>query len=194
MHLNTLGIFYVHYCRYYACFHHYHTRKSPSACPLFSGSVFSGTQSIGLLCSATRSTHQPYFSSPFRMENDLSMISLFLLGTLGSLVISTGVARALKLPAEKAGSFIQGSFQRQWCIHWSTGHFLWIECTRPTAEKQASVMLAPIVIIFNLLAVLVLIRCGKIDHSTQSPTAYILVTCFKIHDCLLHHWAHHQSM
>jgi predicted permease len=117
--------------------------------------------------------------APFEWKTTSSMISLFLLGTLGSLFISMGVARALKLPAEKAGSFIQGSFRGNGVFIGLPVIFYGLSALDPTAEKQASVMLAPIVIIFNLLAVLVLIRCGKIDHSTQSPTAYILRHLFQ---------------
>ena len=110
----------------------------------------------------------------FHWQSTSSMIALFLIGTLGSLLVAVGVAAFFNMPAAKAGSFIQGSFRGNGVFIGLPVIFYGISTLDPTAEKQASVMLAPIVIIFNLLAVLVLIRCGKLSDSQSKPIYYIV--------------------
>ena len=89
------------------------------------------------------------------------IVSLFALATLFSLAFAWGVARYLKLPAPKTGSFIQGSFR-------SNGAFIGLPVIiyalggrDPQAEMLATVVLAPVVIIFNILGVTVLTHYGQ---------------------------------
>ena len=89
------------------------------------------------------------------------IVSLFALATLLSLAFAWGVARYLKLPAPKTGSFIQGSFR-------SNGAFIGLPVIvyalgsrDPQAEMLATVVLAPVVILFNILGVTVLTHYGR---------------------------------
>lgn len=107
------------------------------------------------------------------------MITLFLLATLATLALAWLLARLQKLTPAKAGAFIQGSFR-------GNGVFVGLPIIlyaagtlHPAAQQQASVMIAPIVIIFNLLAVTVLLQCGTLDRAHGKPLSFLLAQLFK---------------
>ena len=94
------------------------------------------------------------------------MVLLITLGTLCGLVLAWGIARWMKLPPQKRGSFIQGSFR-------SNGAFIGLPLIiytlgnlNPRAEMLGTVVLAPLVILFNALSVLVLLYYGNRKSST----------------------------
>jgi predicted permease len=93
------------------------------------------------------------------------IVLLFSIGTVLSLLCAWGIARILKLPAPSTGSFIQGSFR-------GNGAFVGLPVIIYTlgsidirAEVLATVILAPVVIIFNILGVTVLTHYGRTKRS-----------------------------
>ena len=99
------------------------------------------------------------------IETISQIVLLFTVGTLLSLLCAWGVARMLKLPAPSTGSFIQGSFR-------GNGAFVGLPVIIYTlgsidvrAEMLATVILAPVVIIFNILGVTVLTHYGRTKRS-----------------------------
>jgi predicted permease len=105
----------------------------------------------------------------------LSRIMLLLtLSTLLCLAIAWLLARALKLPSLKRGSFIQGSFR-------SNGAFVGLPVIvytlgvlDPRAETLATVVLAPLVVLYNLLGVAVLLHYGPGKHHAGESIATFL--------------------
>ena len=100
------------------------------------------------------------------------IVLLLTLGTLFSLALAWGVARGMKLPMQKRGSFIQGSFR-------SNGAFIGLPLIiytlgtlDPRAEMLGTVVLAPLVILFNVLSVSILLH----HSSHKSSTAETLHT------------------
>ena len=93
-------------------------------------------------------------------ELELATISRIVLllcaGTLLAMALAWGVSRGLNLPAPKTGAFIQGAFRGNGAfiglpvIVYSLGSY------DPQAEALGTVVLAPVVILFNILGVLVL--------------------------------------
>ncbi len=99
-------------------------------------------------------------SSISEAELELATISRIVLlligGTLLAMLTAWLVSRNLSLPAPKTGSFIQGSFR-------GNGAFIALPVILysfgsqdPRTETMATVVLAPVVILFNILGVLVL--------------------------------------
>lgn len=92
----------------------------------------------------------------------LSRIALLLLcGTLLTLLTAWLIAHRLDLTMPATGSFIQGSFRGNGAfialpvILYSLGK------TDPRAETLGTVMLAPVVVLFNILGVLILTHYGR---------------------------------
>jgi predicted permease len=94
------------------------------------------------------------------------IVSLFTLATLLSLAFAWGVARYLKLPAPKTGSFIQGSFRGNGAFIGLPVIVYALGSRDPQAEMLATVVLAPVVIIFNILGVTVLTHYSR--HKTSA--------------------------
>lgn len=121
----------------------------------------------------------------FSFETTSNMVILFTIATLFSLILAWFITKLFKLPPDKAGSFIQGSFRGNGIF---IGFPIIIYTIGSIAEEQASVMLAPIVIIFNVIAVAVLIKCGKLDESNKNPIKYVIEHLLKnpmIASCLI---------
>jgi len=118
-------------------------------------------------------------SSISRAALDFSTISriviIFSIGTLASLAIGWGISKILKLPAPGTGAFIQGAFR-------SNGAFVGLPVIIYTlsgldanAEMLGTVVLAPVVVILNILSVTVLLHYGKGKHSAgDSITSFLL--------------------
>lgn len=84
------------------------------------------------------------------------IVLLFTAGTVLSLLLAWVVARAMRLPTQKYGSFIQGSFR-------GNGAFVGLPVIAYTlgAETLGTVVLAPVVILFNILGVSVLLHYSR---------------------------------
>ncbi len=89
------------------------------------------------------------------------IVGLFSAGTVLSLLFAWGVARWMRLPMPKRGSFIQGSFR-------GNGAFIGLPVIAYTlgAETLGTVVLAPVVILFNVLGVSVLLHYSREKSST----------------------------
>ncbi len=89
-------------------------------------------------------------------ESISKIVLLFTAGTLASLALAWVVARWMQLPMHKRGSFIQGSFR-------GNGAFIGLPVIAYTlgAETLGTVVLAPVVILFNLLGVSILLRYSQ---------------------------------
>jgi predicted permease len=119
--------------------------------------------------------------STARLEFEtLSKIGLLLtLGTLLSLSFAWVIARFLKLSSPKSGSFIQGSFRGNGAfiglpvIAYSLGSF------DPAAETLGTVVLAPLVVLFNILGVIVLLHYGRIKYSVSESFSTFLLQLVK---------------
>jgi len=83
---------------------------------------------------------------------------LFTIATLLSLGIAWGVARYLKLPSSKKGSFIQGSFRGNGAFIGLPAIVYTLGDLDPRAEVLGILLLAALTILFNILSVLVLIH------------------------------------
>ncbi|MDZ8119838.1 AEC family transporter [Pontiella sp. NLcol2] len=94
------------------------------------------------------------------------ILGIFSLGTVLSLAFAWGVAKVLKLPAPKTGAFIQGSFRGNGAFVGLPVIVYSLGSIDASAEQLATVVLAPVVVIFNILAVTVLLHYGKDKHST----------------------------
>ena len=119
--------------------------------------------------------------STARLEFEtLSQIVLLLtLGTLLSLSFAWAIARLLKLSSPKSGSFIQGAFR-------GNGAFIGLPVIAyslgsldPAAETLGTVVLAPLVVLFNILGVIVLLRYGRIKYSVSESFSTFLLQLVK---------------
>lgn len=77
-------------------------------------------------------------------------------GTLLSMILAWSISRALKLSAPKTGSFIQGSFRGNGAFIALPVIIYSLGTTDPEAETLATLVLALVVTLFNILGVLVL--------------------------------------
>jgi predicted permease len=86
------------------------------------------------------------------------IVLLLTAGTLASLALAWVVARILRLPSQKAGSFIQGSFRGNGAFVGLPVIIYTLGTLDPRAETLGTVVLAPLVILFNILGVTVLLH------------------------------------
>ncbi len=114
-------------------------------------------------------------SATLEFETISRIVLLFSLATLLSLAVAWGIARILKLPAPKAGAFIQGSFRGNGAfislplIIYSLGSI------DPAASVLGTIVLAPVVVLFNILGVTILLHHGPQKQSAgKSVVAFLL--------------------
>lgn len=107
------------------------------------------------------------------------IVLLLTLATLAGLALAWGLARWMKLPTQKRGSFIQGSFR-------SNGAFIGLPVIiytlgdlDPRAEMLGTVVLAPLVILFNVLSVSVLLHHSRHKSSTAQSVLTVMVQLIK---------------
>ncbi|WP_372806597.1 AEC family transporter [Pontiella sp.] len=107
------------------------------------------------------------------------IVALFAAATLLSLALAWVVARMLKLPAPTKGAFIQGAFR-------GNGAFVGLPVivyslaeANPEAHTLGTVVLAPVVVIFNVLSVGVLLHYGKNKHGAGESVATFLLQMVK---------------
>lgn len=98
-------------------------------------------------------------------ELELSTISRIVLlltfGTLLAMALAWAVSRRLKLPAPKTGSFIQGSFRGNGAFIGLPVIVYSLGSMDPRAETLGTVVLGPVVILFNILGVLILTHYSR---------------------------------
>ena len=105
-------------------------------------------------------------SAEIEIKTVSQIVLLLTLGTLFSLAMAWGIARWMRLPLQKRGSFIQGSFRSNGAfiglpvIIYTLGHL------DPRAEMLGTVVLAPLVILFNVLSVSILLHHSRHKSST----------------------------
>lgn len=105
------------------------------------------------------------------------IVLLFSAGTVASLVVAWFVSRGLKLSAPKTGSFIQGSFRGNGAFIGLPVIIYTLGSIDPQAEMLATVVLAPVVIIFNILGVIVLQHYSA--HKSDTKTS-VLAFIFQV--------------
>ncbi len=114
-------------------------------------------------------------TAKLELEIISKIILLCTLATLLSLLFAWAVGRLLKLPATKTGAFIQGSFR-------SNGAFIGLPVIiyslgtlDPGAEALGTLILAPLVVLYNILGVTTLLHFGPKKHrSGESIAAFLL--------------------
>lgn len=111
-------------------------------------------------------------------ELELPTLSrIVLLLTAGTLLAMTSawlVSRRLKLPAAQTGSFIQGSFRGNGAFIGLPVIVYSLGSLDPRAEMLGTVVLGPVVILFNLLSVLILTHHGKTRKGSGASIASFL--------------------
>jgi predicted permease len=104
-------------------------------------------------------------SAKLEIETISKIVQLFGLGTVLSLLFAWGVSRILKLPAPSTGSFIQGSFRGNGAFVGLPVIIYTLSGLDPHAEMLGTVVLAPVVVLFNVLGVTVLLHYGNKKRS-----------------------------
>ncbi len=107
------------------------------------------------------------------------IVLLLACGTLLSMLLAWLLSRRLSLPAPKTGSFIQGSFR-------GNGAFIALPVITyslgtidPQAKTLATVVLAPVVVLFNMLGVLVLTHYSRNRKSAGISIIAVLTELLK---------------
>ncbi len=105
--------------------------------------------------------------SEARLELDTisKIVMLFSMGTVLSLAVAWGISLVFKLPSPTTGSFIQGSFRGNGAFVGLPVIIYTLSGLDPRAEVLGTVVLAPVVILFNILGVTVLLHYGKGKHN-----------------------------
>jgi predicted permease len=100
-------------------------------------------------------------SARLEMETISRIVLLFSMGTLLSMAFAWIVSRLLKLPHPATGAFIQGSFRGNGAFVGLPVIIYTLSALDAQAEVLGTVVLAPVVVVFNVLGVSVLIHYGK---------------------------------
>ncbi len=104
---------------------------------------------------------------------------LFTAGTVISLGIAWLVTKRLKLDGPSAGSFIQGSFRGNGAFVGLPVILYTLGTIDPNAEVLSTVVLAPVVLVFNILSVLVLIHHSRHKNSAGQSIATFVTQLIK---------------
>ncbi len=104
----------------------------------------------------------------FEIKTLSQIVLLVSIGTVLSLAVAWGIARFLKLPGPSTGSFIQGSFRGNGAFVGLPVIIYSLGSIDPRAEMLATVILAPVVIIFNILGVCILTHYSREKRSTEA--------------------------
>ena len=100
-------------------------------------------------------------AAPLDLETISRIVFLLSAGTLLSLTVAWGIARIMKLPVPSTGSFIQGSFRGNGAFVGLPVIIYSLGTLDPKAEALATLILAPVVILFNILGVIVLTHYSR---------------------------------
>lgn len=117
--------------------------------------------------------------SPLDPETISQIVLLFSAGTLLSLAIAWGISRILKLPKPSCGSFIQGSFRGNGAFVGLPVIIYSLGTLDPKAEALATLILAPVVILFNILGVIVLTHYSQEQRGTAKSVQLFLKELIK---------------
>ena len=109
----------------------------------------------------------------------VKIVLLFTVATLLSLAIAWLISRRLKLPAPSTGAFIQGSFRGNGAFVGLPVIIYTLGSLDPQAEMLGTVVLAPAVILFNVLGVSVLLHHSKNKSSRGESIHTFMVQIFK---------------
>ena len=108
-------------------------------------------------------------------ELELATISRIVLlltsGTLMAMALAWVVSRRLQLPAPQTGSFIQGSFRGNGAFIGLPVIVYSLGSMDPRAEVLGTVVLGPVVILFNILGVLILTYYSRNQKATGTSIA-----------------------
>ena len=107
------------------------------------------------------------------------ILILFTIGTLISLAFAWGISRILKLPAPKTASFVQGAFRGNGAFVGLPVIIYSLGSIDAGAETLGTVVLAPVVVVFNVLAVSVLLHYGKEKHTAGDSISTFLLQMVK---------------
>jgi predicted permease len=111
-------------------------------------------------------------------ELELSTLSRIVLlltsGTLLAMALAWTVSRNLDLPESKTGAFIQGSFRGNGAFIGLPVIVYSLGSLDPRAETLGTVVLGPVVILFNLLSVLILTHYSKGRNASSTSMASFL--------------------
>ncbi|VGO12296.1 hypothetical protein PDESU_00847 [Pontiella desulfatans] len=113
------------------------------------------------------------------LDTIYKIVLLFSAGTLLSLLFAWCVAKVLKLPAPTTGSFIQGSFRGNGAFIGLPVIIYTLSGLDASAEALGTVVLAPVVVLFNVLGVTVLLHYGKGKHSAGDSIATFFIQMVK---------------
>ncbi len=103
------------------------------------------------------------------------ILLIFTIGTLLSLAFAWGVSLILKLPSATTGAFIQGSFRGNGAFVGLPVIIYTLSGIDADAETLGTVVLAPVVVFFNILGVSVLLHYGKEKQSVgKSVSTFVL--------------------
>jgi predicted permease len=103
------------------------------------------------------------------------IVLLLVLAVVMTLIVAWLIAAQMKLPHEKRGSFIQGAFRGNGAFIGLPVIIYSLGSLDPRAEVLGTVVLAPLVVLYNILGVTVLIHYGKEKHSARSS----IITFFR---------------
>jgi predicted permease len=117
--------------------------------------------------------------APLDLETISLIVLLFSVGTLLSLAVAWGISRIMKLPAPSTGSFIQGSFRGNGAFVGLPVIIYSLGTIDPKAEALATLILAPVVILFNILGVIVLTHYSREQQGTAKSIQRFFVELIK---------------
>lgn len=100
----------------------------------------------------------------------INMILALTLASLLSLATARAISKAMNLPPASTGSFIQGSFRGNGAFIGLPVIIYTLADIDPNAKELGTVILAPLVVLFNILGVIVLTHYGPIK---KRPGTYI---------------------
>jgi predicted permease len=108
-----------------------------------------------------------------------NMILAFTLASLLSLAIAWIVSKGIKLPSPSAGSFIQGSFRGNGAFIGLPVIIYTLADIDPNAKELGTVILAPLVVLFNILGVIVLTHYGPVKKRPGKYVSDFFIQLFK---------------
>jgi len=117
--------------------------------------------------------------STLELESIGRIVFLLTGGTVLSLALAWGISRILKLPAPQTGAFIQGSFRGNGAFVSLPVILYSLDTMDPKAETLATVVLAPLVILFNILGVTVLAHYGRSSNTKRPSFVSLLLKMLK---------------
>lgn len=107
------------------------------------------------------------------------IVLLLTLATLLSLALAWIISKTLKLPAPSTGSFIQGSFRGNGAFIALPVIIYTLAGLDPEAETLGTIVLAPVVVLFNLFSVPILIHYGTGKQNAENSVRTFFVQLIK---------------